>query len=204
MNFEAKAIIISIFSPIFPIMIGLLKIKILRANLQYLLIWTLCIISFASDIYGGYFILDNNYPIFHLYGFVMATMTLLFYLIEFKNKVLWILAILFLLYYIANSLWIEPVNQFNSQALSIFSLIMILISCVSLFIQFKSANVLFIDQSSLFWINVAHLFYFSGALFSFSLGSFIFNSPLPWSFYNISYILKNLILGIAIWRIIRT
>jgi hypothetical protein len=74
----------------------------------------------------------------------------------------------------------------------------------SLFYQFyKEENDIFIDQSPLFWMNIAILTYFSGAFFSFILSKEILSGPLPWMLHNVCNALKNILFSIALWKIRR-
>jgi hypothetical protein len=189
----------SIFSAAIPLLFALKKL-----NRYQTVIVILITVSFLTDLITWYLIRGRNYFFLHIYGILEALILLYFYsLVLGKSRaVVYGVALLYGLFYAVNSVWWEY-GVFNTYARSIECLIMIGLA-FSLFYQFyKEENDIFIDQSPLFWMNIAILTYFSGAFFSFILSKEILSGPLPWMLHNVCNALKNILFSIALWKIRR-
>jgi hypothetical protein len=193
----------SVFSPMIPLLFCWKK-KLSRYQIVIILFITF---SFTSDLYCTFlhrwiFGHSVNTPFLHAYGLIEALILIYFYSLILKpiNKWLLPVAIIFSLAYLLDSFYLEY-GGFNAYGRSLECVLIITFSLM-LFFEFYNNEVdIFIDRSPLFWINVALITYFSGALFSFLLSKKILSGPLPWVPHNISNILKNIILGVAVWRI---
>jgi hypothetical protein len=189
----------SIFSAAIPLLFAMKKLN--RYQTVILLVIT---VSFLTDLTTWYVIKGRNYLFLHVYGILEALLLLYFYsLVLTKSRMtIYGVAIAYSVFYFLNSMWWE-FGAFNTYARSIECLIMIGLS-LALFYQFyNEEDDIFIDQSPLFWINIAVLTYFSGAFFSFILSKEILSGPLPWMLHNVCNALKNILFAIGLWKIRR-
>ena len=188
----------SIFSPLVPLLF------VRKSLLPYQKIIIVFIsVSFAADLLSRYLIHGRNYWFLHGYGFIEALILFYFYarVLERAKMLVYVLAALYLSFYIVNSLLWEW-NMFNTHARTAEAAIMIFLSTLLLYQFYQNEEDIFIDRSPLFWMNIAILTYFAGAFFSFILSSeILLGTLMSWRLHNFSNILKNLIFGIALWRI---
>ncbi|PWL30232.1 hypothetical protein [uncultured Roseivirga sp.] len=187
----------STFSPVIPIVIFLSR----RYNGLFRIIISFVIASFSSDLISIFLVRGTNYPFLHGYGWVEALILFLFFYYVF-DKSRWVIytALVYSIYYLINSTFIEA-NTFNTLGRSTECLIIIFLS-LRLFYQFfiKEEDI-FLEQSPLFWINVGLLTYFSGAFFTFVLSKYILTDEPLWILHNISNILKNILIAIGLWKV---
>ena len=107
----------------------------------------------------------------------------------------------FIVFALSDYFFFTETNQFDSIAIGIESII-ILILCISyLFIQIKGANSLLIYSTFNFWVVIAFLIYFSGTFFLYLMTDRMMSSPSFQKLYliiNISFnIIKNILLCVA-------
>lgn len=187
----------SVFSPIMPLVFAR------KWKNKYLVSITLfVIVSFSADLISLTILYGKvNYSFLILYGLLESLILFWFFHCVLDNGKKWLvyLGIIFSLFYIYDSIWIEP-NQFNTIGRSVESLIMIVLSLALFYQFFRKEDDIFLEKSPLFWINIGILIYFSGALFSFVMSSIILSTKLSWIFHNISNILKNIFIAIGLWR----
>jgi sterol desaturase/sphingolipid hydroxylase (fatty acid hydroxylase superfamily) len=193
----------SAFSPVFPLLFVWN-----RFSREQRVIVAFIGASFASDLLT-LFVIRYEYllrnVLAQLYGFVEAALLLFFYsLILKKGKaVVYTVGALYLTYYVINSLLWE-VLVFNPNARAVEAIVMIFLALAFFYQIYQQEEEIFIEHSPLFWINIALLVYFAGAFFSFALSREIVIDPkLTWKFHNFSNILKNILLGIALWKVPR-
>lgn len=164
-------------------------------------------LSFGTDIALSFVFFGSiNVKALHLYGFVEALIVVTFYYFVLGERA-WVKYLLagFTICYAVDAFFIEP-DQFNAIGSSLEALMIIFLS-LRLFYQFFSEEEeIFLDKSPVFWINIAFLVYFSGALFSFILSTDILSQSrdrfyTSWALNNISNFLKNLLLAVGFWRI---
>ncbi|NML37717.1 hypothetical protein HHL17_10980 [Chitinophaga sp. G-6-1-13] len=135
------------------------------------------IIQFTS--LGFWFNSKNNMPLLHLYvaaGFLCLAWFYNTILNRFIDAgIIWLIAILFLLFTIANSLFIQPVHTFNSIALTVESILIVILSLFTyrfflsdIVKETSGANI-----KSLTWINSGLFIYYSSSILIFYFGSVI-------------------------------
>jgi hypothetical protein len=200
MELEKFVRICSIFSPVVPL------IAFMRTGRQKAYQTTIVVLicfSFASDLITSYIIRRGNYYMLHGYGLLESVLLLLFFsqvMPSLKSRI-YIIGVIFTLYYVINSLTFEYM-KFNAYGRSVECLLMIALSLTLFYKFYQEEEDIFIDQSPLFWMNIAILVYFSGALFSFILSRQILASKaLPWTLHNVCNVLKNLLFALALWKI---
>jgi K+ transporter len=150
----------------------------------------------------------NNLPFAHAYGLIEGVLLITFFylLLEWKKRTWTVVAILYAILYVADSIFLESIFEFNAGSRSVEALMMI-VFCVMAFNMFYAREEdIFIEKSPHFWIVIGILTYFSGALSSFVLSTdMLSQSPDrfygSWMLHNFSNMLKNVIFTIGLWRI---
>ncbi len=135
------------------------------------------LIELVSRIYWFYGM--NNMPLLHLYvagGFVCLA---LFYKQVLKNiinaKIISFTLIAFLLFTIINSLFIQPITTFNSNALTAEAMIIVVLSLSTyIFMMNDIVKKNFVTMvKSVNWINSGLFIYYASSLLIFHYGHFI-------------------------------
>ncbi|MGK7392690.1 MAG: hypothetical protein ACNS60_20210 [Candidatus Cyclobacteriaceae bacterium M2_1C_046] len=190
----------SVFSPIIPLFFAVIQAKKLEKYQKIIVLFIAT--SFAADLISLYIIKGTNYNFLHGYGLVEALILFWFYsvVLEKSKKWLFALAFAFCVFYLWDSVFLE-IQQFNAIGRSVESVVFIFLSLMLLYQFYHKEDDIFLDRSPMFWFNVAILFYFSGAFFSFILSKVILSSSLSWKFHNTSNMLKNLLLAVGLWNV---
>ena len=192
---------ISVFSPLIPLILVIGK----RPSIYQWIILLFVALSFSADLLSMLYInivYRNNMTFLHVYGLLEGLVLIWFFskVIEAPKIRFLILGIVFSFVYVLNSLHLEY-GVFNALGRFLQSTILIILS-INLFYQFyKKEEDIILESSPLFWFNAAILVYFSGAFFSFLLAKLITLNAQMWIFHNISNILKNLLIGVGVWKI---
>ena len=186
----------SVFSPLIPLLF-------FSKNFNYYqkVIVVFILLSFLTDLYTTFLHNGNNFTILHIYGLIDAVILFWFYSIVIDNskKQIVIVALVFITVYTANSVLLES-EVFNTIGRSLQSIIFLILSLILFYQFYQKEEDFFLERSPLFWINVALMVYFGGAFFSFLLSKIMSINLLSWIFHNACNILKNIILGIGLWR----
>jgi hypothetical protein len=135
------------------------------------------IIEAVSRIYWVYG--KNNMPLLHIYVAVGFVCLALFYQRILKGVInrnlITIVLVLFLIFTIINSLFIQPVYTFNSYALTVEGIIIVVLSLSTYIFMMDSI----VKQNrggivkSLDWINTGLFMYYASSLLIFHYGNFI-------------------------------
>lgn len=198
----------SIVSPLLVIFWGAKNKKHLDVSMR--LIFYLSIASFFSDIIS--LILSkydlNNLWIIQIWGLTQGILLFLFFstVIDISIKRIRAFLVLFIIYYVINSIFIEGLNQYNSLAMSIEAIIMIVLCFIYFHKLYTDEVGVFLERIPVFWVVIGILFYFSGALFSFLLSSDILSKAPDrfynsWIFHNSVNIIKNILFAIGLWKV---
>jgi hypothetical protein len=154
----------------------------------------------------------NNMPLLHIYVAGGGVLLLWFYrtvLGDFVNSaVLWSGAALFFLFSVINSVFVQPVLTFNSNALTVES-VLILILALFTFGFLLNDNVKTRDghdRQSIGWINWGLFIYYSSSLLIFYFGSTItrqFSFDLnqyTWIFHSFFSMVMYTCFIVGIWK----
>lgn len=154
----------------------------------------------------------NNLPLLHFLvpaGFTLLTFFYARILKGFVNTViLWIILALFLIFGLINSLWIQPLTVYNSNALTAESILIIIYS-LSTFIFllnniFREVRAGYV--ASLNWINSGLFIYYSSSLIIFYLGNVLaVSSPsalvkYAWVFHAFFSVVMYIFFIIGLWK----
>lgn len=197
--------ITALLSTLFPISIGLINYKRIARTGRPIL--AISLLSFCCDILSYIWALyfRNNYWIIHFFIIAQLLFLCVFYF-EFlgRQKYTIILGILFALYYLFE-LYILGIRQINSLTISLECIFFIIYGIIGYYYLFQQQQYFFIDKSPEFWYNTAIVCYFSGALFSWSMFSYLHHQDGSgagiWAFHNIANILKNILFAIGLWKV---
>lgn len=159
---------------------------------------------------------QNNMPLLHVYVAAGFTCLAWFYktiLNRFINaKIIWSVAILFLLFTVINSLFFEDILTFNSNALTVESILIIILALFTFtfFLNDIVKETGGHDIKSLSWINSGLFIYHSSSLLIFYFGAVIthtFSKNLnlyTWIFHSFFSMVMYTCFFIGLWKRSRT
>ncbi|WP_462247649.1 hypothetical protein [Ekhidna sp.] len=213
--FEAIAKFIIDYSDIPTFLVGIYTLyvyKKLPKEMKYFS-WFV-IISFLVQVIASllYHNGENNMPLLHIYTVVGFICLVFFYNQIFdgliKPKILWILAGVFVLYSIINSIFIQDIYTFNSYALSVEAVFIIILSLTTFVFLMndivKEKRMAIIKSIS--WINAGLFIYYASSLLVFYFGNMIINfsrTPLvryTWFIYALFSIIMYFCFFIGLWN----
>ena len=148
----------------------------------------------------------TNYPVFHTYTVVEVILIALLYQELLHSwvlrRIVRIVLVMFLLYKIADILWITTLSSPDYTAINVESFLVVILAILYFRQLFKERTTRCITAHPAFWINNANLFYFAGILV-FSM-SYLYGcgKDILWSRYFIHdylLLLRNLLFTLAFW-----
>jgi hypothetical protein len=150
----------------------------------------------------------NNLPLLHIYvaaGFLLLAIFYKKILNGFiQGRLIWIITIAFLVYTILNSIFIEPVRTFNSSALTVESILIVILSLFTFIVLLN--DIARERRSSLIrsinWINSGLFIYYSSSLLIFYLTnnfSFSFNRYI-WILHSFFSMVMYACFYIGLWK----
>ncbi len=203
-------IFLSGWSPLIPILLGLSRFKILSHSLKIILYYLIFSIIINRSTYILYKEAINNMPLLHLFTIVEFVFISTYLKNQLKSnidrRVFILIQVLFLIFCILNSLYIQPINTFNTYARSVESFIIILaIIGVSLRKIGDSTKKTETDNPSINWINSGLLVYFTASLLLFSLNNYLGTHhlnlyKLAWDMHAFICIVMYLTFAVGLWR----
>lgn len=159
---------------------------------------------------------ENNLPVLHIYTIVGFLFLINFYNQIFdgliRPRILWTLGILFVVYSVINSIFIQDIYTFNSYALSVQAILIIILSLTTFaflmndIVRARRINII----NSLTWINAGLFIYYSSSLLVFYFGNMINDmavTPLKrytWFIYALFSIIMYLCFFVGLWKRPRT
>jgi len=197
----------SILSPCLGIGLGLIIYK--RLSLPARIITLLLGVSITCDVIM-YWMAEsgvNNLWVAHIYGFIEALLLSVFFAsLILKRRYIIGVSLLYLTFYVLNSIFLEPIETFNANARALEAVMMISFCFLFFYHIYQMEADIFIERSPDFWIVIGVVIYFSGAFFSFLLATDILSDSYrnfygSWILHNLSNTLKNLAFAFALWQI---
>jgi hypothetical protein len=149
----------------------------------------------------------NTYWLYHIMALV-EVICLYFYLmpsLPLKRSLMYGVISAVVLFNLANSLYIQNINEFNSNAWSINTILLIAVALYYLFNFFSKLDLLEFEKSPTFMITTGLLIYFSGSLFLYIVSSKVLSQQAQGFFYNAwlihscSDIIKSILLTFGLW-----
>ena len=179
MNFPEIVIIVSHLPILLAVVYTASIYKRLRQDLKVFswFIFFSGLIQFASLAF--WFSHKNNMPLLHIYvagGLLLIAWFYSTLLGNFINKkIIWSVALSFLIFTTVNSIFIQPINSFNSYALTIESVLIIILALFTFmfFLNNIVKETSGRDIKSLTWINSGLFVYYSSDLLIFYFGAII-------------------------------
>jgi hypothetical protein len=168
------------------------------------------LIQFAS--LACWFARKNNMPLLHLYvagGLLLIAWFYSTVLSGFiSKKVIWSVALAFLLFTTINSLFIQPVHTFNSYALTIESVLIVILALFTFTFFYNNIvkETSGRDIKSLTWINSGLFVYYSSDLLIFYFGAIITQTlstslnQYTWVFHSFFSIVMYTCFIIGLWQ----
>lgn len=155
----------------------------------------------------------NNFPLLHFYvaaGFLIQIWFYFEVLKKFINKkLIWTLGILFTAFTISNSIFFESIYSFNSNALTVQSILVIILS-ISTYMLFlndivkRETDIMLIK--SLSWINSGLFIYYTSSLLIFYLGDFftknysVILNQYTWAVHSLFLIVMYFCFFVGLWK----
>lgn len=154
----------------------------------------------------------NNLPLLHIYVAVGFVLQVWFYHSVLKGfinpNVIWGVAGLFTIFTIVNSIFIQPIDTFNSNATTVQSILILIFSLSTYLLMLndivreKRVNLL----GSLNWINSGLFVYYASSLLIFYFSNTIFSyfsataNKYLWSVHALFLVVMNLCFFIGLWK----
>lgn len=199
-------IMFSIYIPLLPFGIGLLFFKRLEVERRALTI--LVGLAALVQILGLYFTYHpelNNIPLYSLYTPIEFLIYCFIYRSWFKG---WVsprliegIGFAFLLFYVGNALWLQPMDTNNTYSILVAGILLILFSILFFYRVISEMSLGPLEKSPAFWINASVLLYYAGSILILGLDNFKEGSLAQsvWIFHSSFNILHYLLLTVGLW-----
>jgi hypothetical protein len=169
-----------------------------------------CVVQLIASIL--FYHKQNNLMVLHFYTPVGFLFLIGFYNQIFdgliRQKMLIIIGVLFLIYSVINSVFVQDIYSFNTYALSIEAILVVIFSLTSFaflmndIVRQKRTDII----RSINWINAGLFIYYSSSILVFYFGNIINSfSKLPqskyiWSIYALFSVIMYLCFFIGLWK----
>lgn len=164
-----KFIYLNWISILIPFFVGLTNFKSFDKSLK-ILFFFICV-GTANEIVVRLLIwladVENTMPSNHLYGLITCSLLFFFYynLFEKGKKIILFVNVLFSLYWIINSLFVQGIFEYPSIPRSIGNIIIIILVVLYFYKIMLEAKIVKLANDPLIWINTAILVYYAGNMF---------------------------------------
>ncbi len=155
----------------------------------------------------------NNLPLLHIYVLIGFIFQIWFYakVLErfISKKVIWTIGVLFTCFTIANSIFFESIYTFNSNALTVQSILVIILSLSTYMLFLNDIVKSETDMSlveSLNWINSGLFIYYSSSLLVFYVSDLLIENyslvlnQYTWTIHTIFLIVMYVCFFIGLWK----
>ncbi|GJM36380.1 MAG: hypothetical protein DHS20C18_53810 [Saprospiraceae bacterium] len=151
---------------------------------------------------------ENNLPLLHLYTLGEFLLLSWFYkeiigLRNFSHLRFYIFIGLITVLLILNSIFVQPISQFNTYAKTLVQIVLIAYSIFYFYYLTNREDTESSEQKSLRLINSAMIVYYSGSLFIFMFSNYFIertDNLIFWVFNSLLNLIFNLLVLVAIWR----
>jgi len=149
-----------------------------------------------------------NLPVLHVYTVVEFSWITWFYYVAMPSylprKVAIGAIIVFAVAALLNTIYLQPVTQFNTYARTLASIIVITYALIYFYKIISEVQITNLEKDPIFWVNTGFLIYFSGSTLLFVFSNFIlpFKTSLNiyvWALHAVFNILLYLIQSVGIW-----
>lgn len=150
----------------------------------------------------------NTMPFYHLLAILELTLFSITYirLLKPNTQRYYYGLVAMLSFNVFNSIWLQDISSFNSNAWTLNCLFLLALGLIYLFTLYQRIEEIRLEQHSGFIFNAAILVYCAGSLFFFLLSFSIFSHEAEGFYYNgwiiqsVANILKNVIITFALWK----
>lgn len=151
----------------------------------------------------------NNMPSLHLWTILESACVFLFYyLIEKGQKTKFIIltiAILFTIYSLINSFYIQHIDIYNSHARGVEALLIMTLSMFYIGKRILNGELFASKNTTTSYYIIAFFIYFTSSQFLFLTNNFISKVDrsivsLSWDIHGLVYVLFNILLAIGLWK----
>lgn len=149
----------------------------------------------------------NNMIVYHALACLEICFLYIFYNKILFNKLYPSGLIILIVFNITNSLFVEPLTQFNSIGWTINSTVLIGLGLSYLYILYNSEVMVSLKKNPDFIITAGWLVYAAGSLFTYLLSTEIFSQPAlgffhnAWIFQCIANLFKNIVVSYGLWLV---
>ncbi|WP_108804739.1 hypothetical protein [Aquimarina sp. Aq107] len=191
-----------------PLVVAIVRYKFLNSSQRKLSILVLCIVIVEITSRLLWYKKINNLPVYHFYIIIEFILIIYIYRDElsrlFPKLFFAILSIGFTIFSIGNTLFLQDINTFNSNATTLLGIIVIFLSLSYFYALLKEVKYSALETNPMFWINAGFLIYFSSNLILFFINNNMFQgsteaSYLVWGLHAIVNIVLTIFYTIALW-----
>jgi hypothetical protein len=169
----------------------------------------LLFVSAFSDLFGytiikvGY---KSNLPVGNIY--ILPQFFLISYIFSIllkKKQMVYITAVFYIVSWIFNTIFVQPLQEFQSWSSAIANIILICYSLWFYILMLEDLPTFSVFKFFPFWLNTAVFYYFGATFLIFLSTNYIIKTEseefgmLFWVFHNVSNIIKNILFAIAIY-----
>ncbi|WP_438426022.1 hypothetical protein [Aquimarina macrocephali] len=199
---------ISSFIVVVPLLLSIYKFRSLskvQVKLSYLLILVF-VVEIISNILWRKKI--NNLPLYHFFTVIHFLLIINIYrkvLSQTYSKLFFIvLGIGFTIFAIINTIFLQGLMTFNSNATTLMGAIIIFLALSYFYALLKEVKYSALETNPMFWINSGFLIYFSSSLILFFMNNTLFKdsteaSFIVWGLHAIINIVLAIFYTVAIW-----
>jgi len=154
----------------------------------------------------------NNFPLLHIYVAVGFLLLIWFYSIVLEGfisqKLVWTIGILFTLFTTVNTIFIQSIFSFNTNAL-VLEAILVIVFSISTYILLLNEIVRFRQgpsTGSINWINSGLFIYYTSSLLIFYFGNYLTDfftaevNQIVWSMHTLFSTVMYGCLSVGLWR----
>lgn len=173
-----------------------------------------CFIVLANVVQGLASLMNayhlNNLWLLHYYTVLEFSFIVWFYGIILQgfvpSKAIWAIGVGFGILSLLNSIYLQPLSEFNTYARSLEGILVILLALAWYFRTLTEMKVKRLQDEPLFWVNSGFLLYFSGSVLLFAVSNYLLslNHSLNlyiWAFHGIFSVLLYLFVSIGVWKL---
>lgn len=200
---------LSLVSVAIPILLYLWRGRVSYKNKMMKILFLYLVVAAVSDLIcfvlgkTGY----SNIKVLNIFFLLQFYLLSYLYAIYLKKSSLVIAGVIvFTVFSIVNTLFIQPFDEIQSLSDGLQSVLFILFSIACHLHLLKNPSEDENFDAMVFWINMALMFYFSMNLYLFVSSNYIFSEEssdiglIAWTFHNCFNVLKNVLLGVGIYQ----
>ncbi|OEK00276.1 hypothetical protein BFP97_01550 [Roseivirga sp. 4D4] len=191
-------------------LIGVIKFQ--RLNYLQRLVFIIVLIALVNEALATYLRMRgvNNLWVYHLFVPCTFLVVLRIYKRVFEEvitrRVFNAISIGFLLFAVLNSLFIQPLDVFNSNTITVSSVLYILLSITYFHQLLRGTALLALERTPMFWLNTGVLIYYSGTLLLYVMVNYVAGlgetakvSISLWALNILFNIILNVFYALALW-----